>query len=297
MNNTKEIKVKYLSNQIFFGIAFLSNILLWLMILNFKIDNNLASFIFVPLCMIVSTLCLHYLFTTVHQASHHLLSKNTFINHIFGFTACLLAGLTFADFVYTHKLHHKHVGDDSLDPDHQISNAPHIFLIPFNVWKHDKHFWSSNTPTTPHKYLKISYITQRILQILIIFILFILPILLTLYTGIQQGNDLFAIIYSIIKSQESLKLSFFWLLPMLTIGILNSMFLFYLPHYTPISKFWSSRFGQYLIELSRGSHHLHHDNPAINSYYYPIEGSIRDMILMKSIKSNTTANSSKYIYH
>ena len=204
-------------NQLLLLITNICFVLSWYVILNFGIYINLYySIVFV----LVNILCLHYLF---------------------GFLACLFSGITFADFLFTHTLHHKHIGDKSKDPDNFISDGP-VLLIPFKIFYHDYFFLKFNKSNIQ----LFSYFLQRILQISLVSFLFLDKI------------HLFIL---------------FWLIPMLVIGMANALFLFYFPHYIhPLEK-QLNNIGiiRHLIKISRVYHHKHHDNPANNYNFFPFE--------------------------
>ncbi|MGL4759061.1 MAG: fatty acid desaturase [Patescibacteria group bacterium] len=232
---------------LFVLIIFLSN---WYCLLNYT--PKLSSI----LNLIVNVVCLHYMFTTVHQASHGLLSKNSKLNYAYGFLACLFSGITFADFKYTHDLHHIHIGNAEQDPDHKISGSGPVMLIPFKIFYHDWYFLTK----CKVKNELVSYFLQRILQISLVVVLFL---------------------------DKSFLFSTFWLVPMLIIGFMNGLFLFYFPHY----QHWieKTKFNIYplkkSIQLSRDYHHLHHDNPAKNSSFYPFETTVLAAFGIKYIDS------------
>jgi fatty acid desaturase len=229
----------YWYNRLLLVITLLIFLTNWVCIFNYYQSNlNVLYFL-------VNLLSLHYMFTVVHQSSHYLLASNIWINHVWGFLSCVFAGITFADFQFTHDLHHKHIGFPSLDPDHTISGSGPVLLIPFKIFYHDIYFLKNNTSV----YLYLSYISQRSLQVLIVCTFFL--------------------------SQTWLFINF-WLVPMLIIGVANALFLFYFPHY--VHTFEKSIFNippiKYSINISRVYHHQHHDNPANNSNFFPLEDSI-----------------------
>lgn len=227
---------KFTSNRILLiitSVLFLSS---WYLLLNFYNPSyNLIYFV-------INIIGLHYLFTIVHQSSHNLLAKDTRLNHIFGFLACILTGITFADFQYTHTMHHKHIGNPQEDPDHKISGSGPILLIPFKIFYHDYYFWLN----CESRFMKFSYLLQRGLQITIIMVLFL---------------------------DKSWMFINFWLIPMGIIGIANALFLFYFPHYKhPIeTTFLNVGPIKSSIEISRTYHHKHHDDPSNNLNFFPFE--------------------------
>lgn len=239
----------YTYNQILLTFALAGFVSSWVTIFHFSSYNNNSFLVF---NWALNLLCLHYLFTTVHQSSHRLLSKNKHINYALGFLATLFAGITFADFKFTHDLHHKHIGDAHNDPDHAISGSGPIILIPFKIFYHDFYFLKHNRS----KFEYFSYFAERIAQMLIIVLLF--------------QNHIFLFIT-------------YWLNPMLIIGIANALFLFYFPHYTHwIEK---TRFNSGMlkesIRMSRVYHHKHHDNPSKNSNFFPFEDTMLATIGIK----------------
>jgi fatty acid desaturase len=238
---------KFIYNRLLLIVAISVFIGSWVVIFNY---NNSGFMIF---CWITNVLCLHYLFTVVHQSSHNLLSPHKLLNYMCGYTATLLAGITFADFKFTHDLHHKHIGDPTLDPDHAISGSGPVLLIPFKIFYHDYYFMKYNNSTLQ----LISYCSERFFQVMIMILVF-------------GSNQLIFITY--------------WLIPMLLIGFANALFLFYFPHY----KHWieATRLNIPLIkdsiQMSRVYHHKHHDNPSKNSNFFPFEDTITTFILKKA---------------
>jgi beta-carotene hydroxylase len=226
----------YKYNQILLTFALTGFISSWVTIFHFNNGN------FLVINWLLNLICLHYLFTTVHQSSHQLLSPNNRINYGMGYIGTLFAGITFADFKFTHDLHHEHIGNPESDPDHTISGSGPILLIPFKIFYHDIYFLKHNKSKLQY----FSYFSQRILQALIVVVLFI------------NNTSLFIT---------------YWLIPMLIIGIANALFLFYFPHY--IHWIERTRFNtgplKESIRMSRVYHHKHHDNPAKNSNFFPFE--------------------------
>jgi fatty acid desaturase len=249
---------KFLFNKVLLTLSIVVFICSWIFIF------NVQGYVLI-LFWIINLICIHYLFTVVHQSSHGLLDKNTKLNYFFGFIASFFTGVTFADFKFTHDLHHKHIGDPKNDPDHEISGSGPVLLIPFKIWYHDKIFLLKNKD----KYLLFLYLLQRIMQIILVIIVFF-------------GNQNLFI--------------YFWLMPILFIGIANALFLFYFPHYTHwIEK---TSFNIYplkeSIRLSRFYHHSHHDKPYQNSYFFPFEANLLKIVENK-IQSEDK-NFEKYFY-
>jgi fatty acid desaturase len=228
----------------------------WTLIYSEKFTN------FTIIFWLMNLVTMHYMFTTVHQASHNLLSKNKLINYLFGFVATLVTGITFADFKYTHDLHHKHIGMPELDPDHKISGSGPVFSIPFKIFYHDYYFLKNNT----NKLQYFSYFIERIIQIALIMYLFV---------------------------DKTILFTSFWLIQMLVIGMLNALFLFYFPHYTHWIE--STKLNikplRESIRMSRDFHHMHHDNPGSNNSFFPFESTIGAMFGSDKIQEyNTTKN-------
>jgi fatty acid desaturase len=241
---------KYLINKILFLSAFTIFINSWVFIYSEKFQG--LSVIFWMLNLVT----MHYMFTTVHQASHGLLSKNKIVNYFFGFMATLFTGITFADFKFTHDLHHLHIGTPELDPDHKISGSGSVVLIPFKIFYHDYYFLKNNKNILQ----TLSYFIQRTIQISIIMVLFV---------------------------DKTILFTSFWLAQMLVIGMLNALFLFYFPHYTHWIE--STRLNikplRESIKMSRDYHHMHHDNPSGNGSFFPFETTISAFL-----RSDTSSN-------
>jgi beta-carotene hydroxylase len=226
----------YRYNQTLLTFALIGFLTSWVTIFHFDNGN------FLVINWMLNLICLHYLFTTVHQSSHYLLSKNKKFNYAFGYLATLFAGITFADFKFTHDLHHKHIGEPDNDPDHTISGSGPVLLIPFKIFYHDFYFLKYNKSMFEY----FSYFSERILQVMLVIVFFL------------NNNSLFIT---------------YWLVPMFIIGIANALFLFYFPHYTHwIEKTWMNKGPlRESIRMSRVYHHKHHDNPSKNSNFFPFE--------------------------
>jgi fatty acid desaturase len=256
----KNLVKKTTLNQLLFFIVSIVFFLNWYFVFKFEYPFEIS--------FLVSIVCLHYLFTTVHQSSHFLLSKNSKINYSFGFLASLFAGITFADFLFTHTIHHKMIGDPKNDPDHLISGSGPVISIPFKIWLHDYYFFKNNK--VKHQF--VSYFLTRITQVCIVIFVFLLTGQINLFL-------------------------YFWLLPMLVVGLFNSYFLFYIPHYEIKGWCWKTNLGKHLIKTSRISHHNHHDNPSKNKDYFPLEEQI--LYFLQNKKNNnfcSTQQEKAYIY-
>jgi len=191
----------------------------------------------------------------VHQSSHQAIFKNRFLNYSIGFISALVSGFTLADFKSTHLLHHAFLGQPGKDPDEEIVHTKPAFFMPFAIWKHDRFFWKHKLYAKNN--YKFSYLITRFSQLLIISCLTI--------------NGFFN------------HLIFFWLLPLLLVGILNGIFLFYFPHYMPSwenklrlkkeSKNLLNLFKKIpltLINISRIYHEIHHNNVRSVNGYFPL---------------------------
>jgi fatty acid desaturase len=187
---------------------------------------------------LASFVCLHYLSNILHIASHNGASKNRNLNQIIGWLCCAWVFVfTFADFCLTHKEHHKFQGDKQKDPDYKIIAGGSVFLLPFRiVWVKDATFWNYNK-------LRPQYLAQRFVQLIFLGVAFVF----------FRENFVFN-----------------WVLPLLLVGFCNSLFLYFLPHYT--NKFFAKLdFGIFgwLTQIARVSHDLHHQKVSNNLVYYP----------------------------
>jgi fatty acid desaturase len=198
----------------------------------------------------------HYFLNLVHLASHNLLSRNRHINSIFGNISAIIGGVTFADFRTTHMLHHRNVSDDTKDPDHWITTSGHIITIPFKIFYHDVYFWRNGLWKKGNWR---GYLMDRFTQIG-----FVLAFQRFGQLGIWQT---------------------YWLVPLLIVGFLNGLFLFYYPHYTTkLERAWRSfarrnpfqSFWLLCIDISRIYHEKHHDSIASNRPYFPVVSYIFD---------------------
>jgi beta-carotene hydroxylase len=219
---------------------------------------------------------LNYLVNCVHQSSHFLLSKKTIWNRVLGHVASIFSGFTWSHFLTTHLEHHKHVGNDNLDPDYPIANSGNFFLIPFLIWRMDWLFFSFNLHSK--KTYLADYIFDRMVQLLFVAIV------------IRLGYwDNFA---------------YFWIIPMFVVGFLYGQYLFYWPHYSNQFEIWCRRQRWFLpqlyagtIELARIFHAMHHDKVTNNTAYFPLE-----TYLYLKLKNNWSefsrgVDTQKYIMH
>ena len=196
-----------------------------------------------------STLCLHYLLNLVHIGAHNLLSKKRRLNSLFGNLAGFFGGVTFADFRLTHLQHHRYLDDPERDPDYFITNSGPWFTIPFKIFYHDVFFFRKELYKSQNSWK--TYLATRLGQIGAVALLFASDLGSTWIT--------------------------YWLLPMLGLGLLNGLFLFYFPHYIPRierswrqnPKFWNAPL-RLLIDVSRVFHEHHHDRIQANLNYYPV---------------------------
>lgn len=206
----------------------------------------------------------------VHLASHGLLNKNKIVNSILGNISAIFGGLTLADFKTTHAMHHANALNIEKDPDYSIANSISFLTMPFKIWHHDRYFWTKKLWERQNNW--IGYIFDRAVQI-------------TIISSLSLNGYLYIWVY-------------FWLVPMLVVGVLNGMFLFYLPHYlTNTEKKFRSILGietnyklPYIkannilewfnlkykiltllsINISRIYHEKHHDKTSENENFYPI---------------------------
>lgn len=228
------------------------------------------------LVFISNVLALHYLMDIVHASSHSQLSPKLFVNRFFGMWAATLSGLTFDDFRATHILHHKFPDTDK-DPDKEITLGGSLATIPFRVWYHDRWFWQKGLWKKRNAWK--GYLLTRLIQIGIVSMFFF------------SGNILLWIS--------------FWLVPVLVVGYANALFLFFFPHY---NHAWEGFFKdssnplkksiQWMIDMSRYYHELHHDNTRMVQAYYPMFsymsslnnplGSLRNSYVYSSRRQNST---------
>lgn len=220
--------------------------------------SYIAPYIY-PIFFVTIAICQHYFLNLVHIASHHLMSKNRIWNSFFGNIASIIGGVTFADFKTTHFLHHRNVSDEQKDPDHWITTSGNIFTIPFKIFYHDVYFWSRGLWKQNHAWR--GYLVDRFTQV-------------SLILAFQFSGKIDVWIN-------------FWLLPLLCVGFLNGLFLFYFPHYTTkIERSWRALehklFFQSMtllaIDISRIYHEKHHDRINNNANYFPVLSYIQDKL-------------------
>ena len=78
---------------------------------------------------LLSTLAFHALFTVMHDASHHAISRHRWVNEVLG-RLCGSAFLrAFVGFRFIHQQHHKHTNDPERDPDTWSGQGP-AWLLP-----------------------------------------------------------------------------------------------------------------------------------------------------------------------
>jgi beta-carotene hydroxylase len=233
-------------NNFFLPLFFLSNLAvfvgLWFVLLNFQLN-----FWVIAIFWLLDVLLLHNFFNLTHLASHNQTNSNKVINQFIGNISALLTGITLPSFRSIHLLHHRFVGDEQKDPDHFITNSGLLVSIPFKIWYHDffyfKHkLWQKDRSL-------VTYLLTRLVQVLLVLGLFL------------SGNLNYFV--------------YLWLLNMLLIGLLNGLYLFYIPHYElKIEKskqnflFKNSFFTS--LKISRFYHALHHLQVKNISAYFPI---------------------------
>jgi beta-carotene hydroxylase len=245
---------KYQVNQIVFVVTTCSVFgLFWILI-----STSLSWTEYVAIFFGIA-LCQHYLLNLVHIATHHLLGKNRYINSFLGNVASIIGGVTFADFKTTHFLHHRNVSDEQKDPDHWITTSGNVFTIPFKIFYHDYYFWSHGLWRKQGNWR--GYLIDRMVQI-------------GLVVWFQMSGNI-----AIWQN--------FWLLPLLFVGFLNGLFLFYFPHYTTkLERKWRGfenslphqKLALLTIDISRIYHEKHHDRIAENRNYFPVLAYTQDKL-------------------
>lgn len=260
---------KYQVNQLIFIVDIVVIFSLFYILLNTHLNILESILIFLTIA-----LCQHYFLNLVHIGSHHLLSKNKFINSVLGNIASIIGGVTFADFKTTHFLHHRNVSDDKNDPDHWITTSGNVFTIPFKIFYHDYYFWYHGLWRQNNAWK--GYLIDRMIQGFLVL-------------GFYYSGNI-----------EIWKL--FWLLPLFLVGFLNGLFLFYFPHYTTrLERTWRNiqdklphqSLTLLAIDISRIYHEKHHDRIAENRNYFPVLAFIQDK-LSSTWRSLTIGPISKY---
>ncbi|MBC7471863.1 MAG: fatty acid desaturase [candidate division SR1 bacterium] len=222
------------------------------------LNTNLNIFGSILIFLIIA-LCQHYFLNLVHIGSHHLLSKNKHINSVLGNVASIIGGVTFADFKTTHFLHHRNVSDDKNDPDHWITTSGNVLTIPFKIFYHDYYFWTRGLWKQNNAWK--GYLIDRLMQGLLVLGFY--------FTG------------------NIVVWEYFWLLPLLLVGFLNGLFLFYFPHHTTrLERNWREVQNKLphqsltllAIDISRIYHEKHHNRIAENRNYFPILAFMQDKL-------------------
>jgi fatty acid desaturase len=217
-----------------------------------------------------SFLVLYYLCNLIHLASHNLLARNVKLNHFFGwFSALPIFVFTFIDFKITHLEHHKHQGDEKLDPDYRIVKTGPVWLLPLRIIFYKDIFFIKYVKEKKKSKMIWEYSIQRLLQ--------------SVYFGF--------IIYQC-QLLNNWTLFVFYILPLSIVGACNAAFLYYYPHYENAFERWCYKFHEtrkashskfnfinpalwmtsvfvWSVELSRAVHELHHKKPNGNLFYYP----------------------------
>jgi beta-carotene hydroxylase len=245
---------KYQLNQLILAADITVVFSLFYILLTNKLDLTANILVFLAVAV-----CQHYFLNLVHIGSHHLLSKNKTVNSVLGNIASIIGGVTFADFKTTHFLHHRNVSDDKNDPDHWITTSGSVFTIPFKIFYHDYYFWSHGLWRQNGAWK--GYIIDRAIQILLV--------------------SAFSVTGNLAVWQ------YFWLLPLLLVGFLNGLFLFYFPHYTTkLERQWRKAKSKLphqtvtllAIDISRIYHEKHHDRIAENRNYFPVLAFLHDTL-------------------
>jgi beta-carotene hydroxylase len=245
---------KYQLNQLILAADITVVFSLFYILLTNKLDLTANILVFLAVAV-----CQHYFLNLVHIGSHHLLSKNKTVNSVLGNIASIIGGVTFADFKTTHFLHHRNVSDDKNDPDHWITTSGSVFTIPFKIFYHDYYFWSRGLWRQNGAWK--GYIIDRAIQILLV--------------------SAFSVTGNLAVWQ------YFWLLPLLLVGFLNGLFLFYFPHYTTkLERQWRKAKSKLphqtvtllAIDISRIYHEKHHDRIAENRNYFPVLAFLHDTL-------------------
>jgi fatty acid desaturase len=245
---------KYQLNQLIFAVDIVAIFGLFYILLIWRLDYIGSVLIFFSIAF-----CQHYFLNLVHIGSHHLLSRNKTLNSVLGNISSIMGGVTFADFKTTHFLHHRNVGDTKNDPDHWITTSGSVFTIPFKIFYHDYYFWTKGLWQKQGNWQ--GYIVDRLAQGCLV---------LGFYFS---GN---------INIWQN-----FWLLPLLLVGFLNGLFLFYFPHYTTkLERAWRKIAAKMphqtltllSIDISRIYHEKHHDRIAENRNYFPVFAFAQDKI-------------------
>jgi fatty acid desaturase len=219
--------------------------------------------------------CQHYFLNIVHIASHFGMSKVWRVNSLYGNIAAIFGGVTFADFRTTHMLHHKNVHNlPENDPDHWITTSGPVWTIPFKIFYHDVYFWRNSLWKQRGAWR--GYIINR---------------------SVQVGFVASFSYYNMLEVWQ-----YFWLLPLLIVGFLNGLFLFYFPHYsTKLEHKWreaakKNAFQQLVltaIDISRYFHEKHHDSVQQNTNYFPVFAHLSNTDLRAPF--STFYNSQKYV--
>lgn len=245
-------------------------------------SSSVLAWVTTAMLILFNSVVLHSHFNALHQASHRQLSKNPAINNLAGNYIAFFCGLTFADFASTHNQHHRHVGNPTKDPDHQISHnmgfGLNFLLVPIKIFYHDKWFLGQKWTEKKDKESQISKDDNKFN---------IIKLTTLLLTDLELASYFETRILQILVVGTLFALGFgqiwliFWAIPMFIVGFANGFYLFFLPHYQlPKEKFWLKKMGivsKFLLftaDLARTSHHQHHQKVSNTLAYYPISAKI-----------------------
>ena len=92
-------------------------------------------------CFITNTISLHICGTVIHDACHKSAHRNPLVNSILGHGSALLLAFAFPVFTRVHLQHHANVNDPENDPDHFVSTAGPLWLIPVRFLYHEIFFF------------------------------------------------------------------------------------------------------------------------------------------------------------
>jgi fatty acid desaturase len=249
----KQLFTAFNLNRLVFAVSSSGLILnfFWIFSLDFKSGFGSNQILRSLILLLSNALWLHILFNITHLSSHMMLGKKFWTNRLVGDLASFFGGITFSDFYTTHLLHHANQGNPAKDPDYWITRSGSIWSIPFKIMYHDLWFWKNNL--YQKKFLWLDYVVTRTLQVVLV-------------SWFVLTSQIWVFVI-------------FWLVPMAIVGYLNSLFLFYYPHYTTkLETYFKQQdnpnlFGKTLlgaIDISRVSHEIHHDKVRNNQVYYPI---------------------------
>lgn len=184
---------------------FILNVAIWVS------STTLGSLHIIPVwvAILINGFTTYSFFTVLHDASHHAISRKSWLNELIGWLSLMFFGpcsLSFRAFRYLHIQHHRFTNDKNMDPDFWVSRGP-FWLRPIMLATVDVNYlfyYFSKLNTRP-KNEKLSIIPYAIFML--------------------------AIVVLCITSGYGWDMLFYWIIPSRIAIMLLSLGFDYLPHF------------------------------------------------------------------